>query len=219
MDSDASAVTERGRSLSRVASAHDMTTIVSDRVRIGTCSGPADAALVRSIFAAHGVDVIVAGDKVGLGGLAGGLVSLDIWVARDDSEEAVALLNDLRERDGSDEDNEYDVEAIHRCEAVDSIDEVVAFDRLHERRRRTGVALLLGCCITFGTAHMFTGAWLRAGALAAFELVGIMWLSNGDAMGVLIVFMAILGDLVGAVSRIRATPPTGLPIARVHDAS
>ena len=191
---------------------------MSDRVRIGTCSGPADAALVRSIFAAHGIDVIVAGDKVGLGGLAGGLVSLDIWVADEDGEEAVALLNDLRERDSRDDD-EDDVELIHRCETVDSIDEAVAFDGLHDRRRRTGIALLLGCCITFGTAHLFAGAWLRACALAAFEMVGVMWLSRGDTLGILMVFTAILVDLVGSVARIRATPPTSLPLARVHDAS
>src|ERR1044071_7283763 len=70
---------------------------MKNRVRIGTCSGPAEAAFVRSVFDAHELPVIINGEMHAstMGGLAG-FVRLDILVAEDDAEEAGALLHDIR---------------------------------------------------------------------------------------------------------------------------
>src|SRR6185295_4463208 len=70
---------------------------MKNRVRIGTCSGPAEASFVRSMFAAHGLEVVVSGEMHAytMGGL-GGFVRLDILVDAEDAEEASALLADIR---------------------------------------------------------------------------------------------------------------------------
>src|SRR3954466_16343190 len=67
------------------------------RVRIGTCSGPAEAAFVRSVFDAHELPVVINGEMHAstMGGL-GGFVQLDIRVDAGDAEDAVALLRDIR---------------------------------------------------------------------------------------------------------------------------
>ena len=191
-------------------------------MRIGTCSGPADAALVRSMFSAHGIDVVVGAENHAgmLAGLGGGFLSLDIWVDEEVSDEATALLRDLRERDdGSapaidEDDDEYDGD-----ETGESWREapIATVHQRVDQRRRTAVALILGCCITFGTAHMFTGAWLRGVALAAVELVGILQAGAGHALGGVAAVAAVLVDLVGALRRIRARRTT-LPVARLRSA-
>src|SRR5262249_50697375 len=73
---------------------------VSDRVRIGTCADLGDAALVRSVFAARDIHVVIGTEHHAsvLTGLGGGFVSFDIWVSEEDAEEASELLRDLRER-------------------------------------------------------------------------------------------------------------------------
>jgi hypothetical protein len=197
---------------------------VSLRVRIGTCSGPADAALVRSIFSAHGIDVVVGAENHAgmLAGLGGGFLSLDIWVDEEDSEEATALLRDLRERDegaatpDDDDDDEYDGDETGESWRAAP---VATLSQRIDQRRRTAVALILGCCITFGTAHMFTGAWLRGASLAAVELVGIFQAGAGHTLGGVAAVAAVLIDLSGAIWRIRhrgSLRRTTLPVARLR---
>lgn len=230
---------------------------VSDRVRIGTCSGLADAALVRSVLSAHGYHVVVGAEHHAgvLTGLGGGFVSLDIWVDEDEAEDAAALLHDLRSgnaevpEDGADEaddhagepdgagdgeagdgDHETDddagdgdhggamARAASSAGAPTSLGDSV--EMRVDRRRRTAVALLLGCLVTFGTAHMFTRAWLRGVALAGIEILGFAWVGGGRPIGGLLVAAAVTWDIVGAVWRIRASLPVGpspkLPAARIH---
>lgn len=184
------------------------------RVRIGTCSGPADAALVRSVFSAHGIDVVVGAEHHAgmLAGLGGGFLSLDIWVHEDDSEDATALLTDLRTRHGE-PDDEADDDAPYDGEDV--IEAPMAIALRTDRRRRTAVVLMLGCCVTFGTAHMFTGAWRRGVSLAAIELVGILQAGAGHLLGGAVAIAAVLVDLLGALWRIRRPEPT-LPVARLR---
>src|SRR5512144_2607043 len=83
---------------------------MTSRIRIGTCSGVADAALVRSVFGAHGIHVVIGaeGHAGVLGGLGGSFLSLDIFVAEADAEEAVALLHDIRGGDREDPDDPGD---------------------------------------------------------------------------------------------------------------
>src|SRR5262245_5691268 len=73
---------------------------MNHRVKIGTCSGPAEAAFVRSVFDAHELPVVINGEMHAsvMGGL-GGFVRLDILVDSEDAEEAVALLADIRAGD------------------------------------------------------------------------------------------------------------------------
>src|SRR5215831_13046420 len=72
---------------------------VSRRLRIGTCADTADAALVRSVFAARGIPVVIGAEHHAslLGPIGSSFLSLDIWVAEEDAEDAAALLRDLRE--------------------------------------------------------------------------------------------------------------------------
>jgi hypothetical protein len=71
---------------------------MKNRVKIGTCSGPAEAAFVRSVFNAHDLPVLINGEMhaAAMGGLAG-FVPLNILVDEDDAEDAVALLRDIRQ--------------------------------------------------------------------------------------------------------------------------
>lgn len=73
---------------------------MKNRVRIGTCSGPAEAAFVRSVFDAHDLPVVINGEMhaSAMGGL-GGFIRLDIIVDSEDAEDAVALLGDIRAGD------------------------------------------------------------------------------------------------------------------------
>jgi hypothetical protein len=241
---------------------------VSGRVRIGTCTGPADAALVRSVFAAHGIGAVIGAEHHAglLGPLGGAFLSLDISVAEDDAEDAVALLRDLRERsaggapgdeDEDEDEDEAEDEAIDTDEGVETADAADAAGvttdtaadanpaaaagssvarpagtrqprpaspsspgeslrwRL-ERRRRTAAVLLLGAFLGFGTAHMFTRAWLRGITLAGLEILGLRELASGNPLGGVMVASAILYDLFGAMWRVRTQPRTTLPVARLR---
>jgi hypothetical protein len=197
---------------------------VSGRVRIGTCSNPADAVLVRSVFTAHEIDVVIGAEHHAslLGPLGGAFLSLDIWVAEEDAEEAWALLHDLRERsagtapDGDDGDDDDDDGAVAGLSAaLGAAGESLQW-RL-DRRRRTLAVLLLGAVLTFGTAHLFARAWLRGIALAGLEILGFRYLAAGNALGRFMIASAIVCDLVGAIWRVRATPRTQLPVARIHE--
>ena len=182
------------------------------------------------MFSAHGIAVVVGAENHAslLGPLGSSFLSLDIWVDEDDSEEAVALLRDLRERDESaddeddDDDGSDDDSAVldspeHGDDGEDGRNSGASSVQLRiDRRRRTGVALLLGCFLTFGTAHMFTRAWMRGIALAALEIWGIVQLADGEELGGFAVAAAILVDLIGALWRVRVTSRHALPAARVH---
>ncbi len=184
------------------------------------------------MFAARGIPVVIGAEHHAslLGPLGASFLSLDIWVAEEDAEEAAALLRDLREpsanavsgdsangavADAGDADGEHaDAGESAAPEAEDASGDSVRMQI--ERRRRTGLALLLGCFITFGTAHMSTRAWLRGIALAGLEVAGFRYVAAGDRLGPVLVIAAIIGDVVGAVWRIRTLSSTQLPVARVR---
>lgn len=199
------------------------------------------------MLSARGITVVVGAENHSsmLGGLGGGFLSLDIWVAEEDAEEAAALLRDLREpglegagfhdsdegddRDdggrsaadsgadddgrGADDDGRRGEGDALACSALAPSD---AFHLQIDRRRRTGIALLLGCCVTFGTAHMFTRAWLRGIALGALELVGILQVAAGHRAGTIAIVGAVAADVIGAVWRVWAAPASALPEARLR---
>jgi hypothetical protein len=202
------------------------------------------------MLSARGIPAVVGAENQSsmLGGLGGGFLSLDIWVAEEDSEEAAALLRDARgpgvcaardadregydvgadcdaERDVDRERERRDIEAGDRRDGDHDADGdlaqsvCVASDAFHlqiDRRRRTGIALLLGCCITFGTAHMFARAWLRGLALGAVELIGILQVAAGHRGGTIAIVGAVAADVIGAVWRIWSAQPSPIPEARLR---
>jgi hypothetical protein len=191
------------------------------RVRIGTCSGPSDAALVRAMLSAHGIDSVVGGEHHAnlLGGLGGGLIALDITVAEDDAEQAVGLLREYREgslddADEPDEPEEHDEPAPGSDEDDPAGDS--GPDLRFERRKRVGAALLLAVCISFGTAHMYARAWAWGFALAAVEIFAFSWMVKSSNYGGLLLLGCVLTDAIGAVRRIHRTVRVQLPTARVH---
>lgn len=193
------------------------------RVSIGMCWGPADAALVRSVFEAHDIYVLIGAEHhAGLmGGLGGAFVPLDIIVDGAGAEEAAALLRDIREGDheatsnAADEpdpepgdpslDERADAAAVwsYRSEKLeDDLPGAAAIGLVSNRRRRTALALLLAFFISFGTAHMSTRAWLRGMALAGVEILGFMYLIVSPSLALALICGAMLGDAIGAVWRI-----------------
>lgn len=190
------------------------------RVRIGTCADPADAALIRSMFAARGIAIVTgAGHHASpLGALGGSFLSLDIWVAPEDAEAAVELLRDLRAGRAAGSAAEApppDGEARAAPPDDNEDDDLEPERRIRsEQRSRAGLAILLGCFVTFGTAHVVAGAWARALVLATTEAVGIRYLMVGEKFGTAIVLAAVIADLTGALWRLRGQRT--LPVARVH---
>jgi hypothetical protein len=192
---------------------------VSGRVRIGTCADPADAALIRSVFTARGIGVVIGAEHHAslLGPIGGAFLSLDIWVASEDAEEAAALLRDLREGHAAGDAAEAALPDGEASDAPpDEDDDELAYERTlrTEQRRRAGLAILFGCFVTFGTAHMVTGAWARGLVLATTEVVGIRYLVAGEKLGTAIILAAVIADLTGALWRLRRRRT--LPTARVH---
>jgi hypothetical protein len=200
------------------------------RVRIGTCSGPAEVALVRAAFEAHDIHVFINAEHHAsvLGGLGGAFVPLHIMVDEADGEEAAALLADLRAQDGtSSADLEAEAAASGAMpEAADGADDTDdesgagssgASDvgRRVDRRRRTGIALLLGLCVTFGTAHLSTGAWFRGLLLASVEVFALKLVIEHHPLAWLLLSAAIAADVIGSIWRIHAQPAR-IPPARVR---
>jgi hypothetical protein len=182
---------------------------MSERVRIGSCANPAEATLLRSFFDAHGVPIAINGEQHAsmLGGLGGGFISLDISVSAEDAERASELLADFRKAAVDEQQHEAD-------DDDDGSDELSL--RL-ERRKRIGIAILLSCFVSFGTAHLSAGAYKRALALAVFEILAIRELVvHGPFPGALMLFAAIIYDAVGAVSVISANFARRIPRAHVR---
>jgi hypothetical protein len=167
------------------------------RVRVGTCSGPAHAALVRAAFEAHDIPVFINAEQHAsmLGGMGGVFVPLHVYVGEEDVEEAAVLMKELDARAS---------EPIEHEEPEDDDDEGASgVDARVDRRRRTGVVLLLAMCITFGTAHMYTGAWLRGLCLAGIEIFAFRTMMTEPKLGTALLLACIAADLVGALLNLR----------------
>jgi Putative prokaryotic signal transducing protein len=184
---------------------------MSERVRIGQAANPAEATLLRSLFDAHGIAVAINGENHAamLGGLGGAFISLDISVAAADAERARELLAEFHAAaptaeaatDDEDDDNNHDDLTL----------------RL-ERRKRIGIAVMLGVFVSFGTAHLSAGAFKRALAIAILEIVAIRELvvHPGPWPGAAMFAGAILFDLIDAIRIINITFARRIPAARVR---
>src|SRR5688572_28240062 len=114
-----------------------------DRVSVGTCGNPAEAALVRAAFGAHGIEVLINAETHAnmLGGMGGAFLPLHIFVSKDDAEEAAALLADLRAQNRSDE-----LEG-----ASDPVEDAEYAEEIERRRRR----FRLGIIVMFVVPYAF----------------------------------------------------------------
>ncbi|MBS1123201.1 MAG: hypothetical protein H6Q90_5429 [Deltaproteobacteria bacterium] len=175
---------------------------------------------MRAMLAAHDIESVVGGELHAnlLGGLGGGLIALDITVAEDDADQAVALLREYREGTAGAPDDAAD-----EPEPGDDPEDAAGDsgpDLRFERRKRVGAALLLAVCISFGTAHMYARAWAWGVALAAVEVFAFAWMARSPTYGALLLFTCVLTDAIGAVQRINRTiarqTRANLPVARVR---
>ena len=203
-----------------------MSGVIKHRVKIGTCSGPAEAAFVRSVFDAHGLEVVINGEQHGyaMGGL-GGFVRLDILVDADHAEEAVALLDDIRagaqavgddaDVSGDDAigsaDADADADGVWHAPAVPDAAPAAALaaadDAAHAevfdlRRRRTGIVLLFSVLVGFGAGHAAVGAWGRGIAIFLLNVFGFWGMATGHPWGGWILFGARFVDMFGAMLRV-----------------
>lgn len=178
------------------------------RVRVARCRDNAEAMMIRSLCEAHEIEVVISGEHHAsmMGGLAGPALSLDVWVDREDAEQAAALIAQMR--DGDD---------VAEPDAEDDDED----DGPHwgiELRRRTAIVLLLSFVITFGAGHLYARHPLRAVILAAIEILGFFQVSRGNPhTGAALIALAVLIDAVGGIRLVRrAVAEAQLPSARVH---
>jgi hypothetical protein len=185
--------------------------VESGRTRVATLRDPNEVALVKSIFGAHGIEVVIVGENHAsmLGGLGGAFISLDVWVESEDAEEASELIRQLREGAPPDEDGDDEDED-------DDEDDAPSPHRELESRRKIGVAVLLSFCITFGTGHMYAGYGARALALLALEVFGLIQLGAAPLLGAALAGGAIILDAIGSTLAIRRDlAAQQLPTARI----
>ena len=189
-------------------------------MRIGDCRDSAEAALVRAVMDAHGIDVYISGEHhAAMVGLGASAIDQAIWVPAGDADEARALLRELREGGEAalaDDEIPADDASVRDDEVAPGGALVVSGEdtlaRLG-RRNRIALALLVGLTVGHGTAHMSTRAWMRGFTLAAIQIVGWFRLGTNVALGVALVLGAIAADLAGALWEILRSPAT-VPRAR-----
>ena len=182
-----------------------------DRVWVGTCAGPRDVLLIRSLFNAYDIPVVISGERhFALFPWYVGAFRTDVFV---DAADAAALLADSRTGErpvpdhvGSPED-EDEIDRDHEIENRDHACDVrpigwpphpwsgVASDRWHQ----AGMALLFGVILGFGAAHFYyTRAWVRGVALALVQL-SIFDIFGYSMHTLALVTSARLADAVGAL--------------------
>jgi Putative prokaryotic signal transducing protein len=203
---------------------------IDARVAIATCSNVAEAAMVRTLLASHGIVATVSGENhaAALGGLAGSLISLRVQVAVSDAEEAKRLIDQMRTGSGvSDQDLDEEALAAGAHADPDLLREVAHIESTQgsrdfgtqlSRKRRSALAALLSVTLTFGTGHAAAGSGFRAILLAGIEFMGIRYLFSGqNLIGGALVIGAILLDLIGSQRLLwTAAYAAALPAARIR---
>lgn len=156
------------------------------RVRIGTCSGPADAALVKAAFEAHQIPLLINAEQHAsmLAGLGGAFVPLHIYVDETHAEAASELLEDLRAKD-----RDPTTEAEREADAEDDRELAAVAVERSERRRRHGTVLVI----------------LLAGAVGAQYVIDRP-----------VVFALLVVACVGGIVFTLRNKPSPLPSARIR---
>ncbi|MBI3184859.1 MAG: DUF2007 domain-containing protein [Myxococcales bacterium] len=175
----------------------------------------AEASALRAYLEVNGVDCIVQAEQHrSMLGVMGPYIELRLLVRAADLEAAEKLLRQYREnerRDSHEEDPELDRLAQEATAALPTgeDDDFSVRPRPVEsmgpkRPKRVGVAVVLAVVLTFGTGHLYAGAFWRGAILALAEIAGWAMLLNGAELGALAVGGAVLLDLIGAPFAVRA---------------
>ena len=195
----------------------------SNRVRIATCRDSAEAAVIRAALSGNDIHVFIYGESSAqMFGLGASAISLDVWVDRDEVEEALALIRELREGGGAqlaDDEIPVDDTAEREEDPTDDSAIVAPVDDTLTRlgtRNRVVLAVLIGLFLGHGTAHMSARAWKRGFALAAVQVAGWIQLGKGNVrLGVAVVLATMAMDVLGALMEIAQTS-TNLPVATLR---
>lgn len=192
-------------------------------MRIATCRDNAEAAVIRAALSSHDLHVFINGENAApMFGLGAAAISLDVWVDREEVEEALALIRELREGgEGGLVDDEIPIDdTAERAEELTDDGAIVApaedtLARLGTRKRIV-LAVLVGLFMGHGTAHMSTRAWKRGLVLAAAQIYGWVQLAKGNLqLGAALAVATMAMDIVGAVIEITQTS-SNLPVATLR---
>lgn len=180
--------------------------------------------MITAALRSHGIHVFVNGEASStMFSWAAAAIALDVWVDREEADEALALIRELREGGeaqladdvrpaddtGAPVDELEEAEAEERALAADQPDTLTRLGK----RKRMALAVAVGLFIGHGTAHMSARAWKRGFVLAAVQILGWRTLLTGDPrMGAAIVVATIAMDLIGALLHIAATAPAEPPL-------
>lgn len=186
---------------------------MNDRVWIGTCAGPRDIMVVRSLFDAHDIPVVISGEHLFLlFPWYMGVFRTDIFASSRDAEDAAALLFESRRglHAAVDEpglsNSPASPPASPPIENRDHAAEAPWIGPPHpwsvspaDRWYQAGIALLFGMITGFGAAHFYyTRARWRGLALALVQLSATRIFGHTmTALYLLIVVRFV--DVVGAL--------------------
>jgi hypothetical protein len=195
----------------------------SSQVVVATCRDSAEAALVRAVLTGHDIPVYISGENhaamVGMGAAA---ITQAVYVPRDHAEQARALIEEMREGGEAQlADDEVPADDTAEREELVTDDGALvepATDTLTRlgKRKRVGLAVLVGLSLGHGTAHMSTRAWKRGFVLALSQVAGWWTMAAGDLkLGTAVVLTTMGMDIVGAIAHIVQTD-SPLPRARLH---
>ncbi len=179
--------------------------------------------MIRAALSSNDINVSIFGESSAqMFGLGASAVSLDVWVDREEVEEALALIRELREGGGAQlADDEIPVDdTAERQDDLTTEGAIVAptDDTLLRlgTRNRVVFAVLVGLFVGFGTAHMSARAWKRGFVLTALHAACWVQILEGDVrLGVAVMLATMAMDVLGALMEISQTS-SNLPVATLR---
>jgi hypothetical protein len=185
---------------------------VMNRVRIGTCVRYSDVAVIRCLFGAYDIPVLLNGESNHTMLVQIGAQRIDIFVDEADAEDATELLAELRggghgivARTSPSDDATSD------DEAPGLVRPLLPADRSTTARSdawgHTALALLLGTTLGFGGAHLYYRRDpVRALTLAALQLGALAFLGISHATFVELTCIVRLTDALGVLWQLWSRP-------------
>ncbi len=180
--------------------------------------------MVRAVLTAHEIHFHISGDNhAAMMGAGPSAVKQAVWVPADQADQARALIDEMREGGAAaladDEipaDDAAERDEIETPEPARLASKVDTLTRLGKSKRMI-LAVLVGCFLGHGTAHMSARAWKRGFLLAGLQIYGWVMLASGKRhLGVAIVLATMAMDVLGAIIEIAQSSPASLPTARVQ---
>lgn len=186
---------------------------MNDRMWVGTCAGPRDVMLVRSLLDAHDIPVMISGERLfSLGPWYLGAFRTDVFVSAADADHAAALLAHSRSGEHALLDDADIPDGM--IEVPDQAAEAQWLGwpphpwwaAATDRWQQLGLALLFGMIMGFGAAHFYyTRAWLRGLVLALAQFAA--WKVVDDSINVIEVLILVrMVDVVGTLWLLWSAP-------------